>query len=330
MPVKEGIIFKRPWYLPNGHLESIYPAVFRKVNGLPWQRQRLELADGDFLDIDWLRSGHGRLVVLSHGLEGESRRQYMAGMARLFFEHGWDVLAWNNRSCSGEMNRTPRMYHHGDIEDLGTVVQHGIASGDYEAVVLVGFSMGGNQTLKYLGVMGADVPAPVVGGVAFSAPTDLEAGAAILDRPENIIYKRRFLHYLSRKMRLKAKQFPGLIPVERLNQVKHWREFDEWFSAPLNGYRDAAHFYRESSAANFMAGTRVPVLLVQAANDPILPPACYPVELCARHRLIHLEITRYGGHVGFLQQGSRDAWSEWRALQFASNLAGQPAKSQLE
>ena len=179
-------------------MESIYPALFRKINGLPYERERIFTPDDDFLDIDWLKGGNEKLIVLSHGLEGDSRRQYMAGMARLFFANGWDVLAWNNRSCSGEMNRARRMYHHGDVEDLGQVVEYGASKG-YKTLVLAGFSMGGNQTLKYLGVKGSGVPAQVAGGIAFSAPTDLEAGAAILDRPDNVIYKKRFLHYLSKK-----------------------------------------------------------------------------------------------------------------------------------
>lgn len=268
-----------------------------------------------------MRSGNDRLVVLTHGLEGDSRRQYMAGMARLFFANGWDVLAWNNRSCSGEMNRARRMYHHGDIDDLGLVVAHGISKG-YKTVVLVGFSMGANQTLKYLGVKGANVPAEIAGGIAFSAPTDLEAGAAILDRPDNVIYKRRFLHYLSKKIKIKEQQYPGTFDLSLLPKVKKWRDFDEWFSAPLNGFENADHFYKEASARNFMFDTKVPVLLVQAANDPILPEVCYPVEACKSHPFISLEITNYGGHVGFMQHGSPHAWSEVRALDFAQKCAG--------
>ncbi|GAB4244201.1 MAG: alpha/beta fold hydrolase [Saprospiraceae bacterium] len=302
-------------------MESIYPAIFRKINGLPYERERISTPDDDFLDIDWLKGGNEKLIVLSHGLEGDSRRQYMAGMARLFFANGWDVLAWNNRSCSGEMNRARRMYHHGDVEDLGQVVEYG-ASKVYKTLVLAGFSMGGNQTLKYLGVKGSGVPAQVAGGIAFSAPTDLEAGAAILDRPDNVIYKKRFLHYLSKKITIKEVQYPGTFDLGLLPRVKSWRDFDEWFSAPLNGFEDAAHFYKEASARNFMFGARVPVLLVQAENDPILPKECYPVEACKTHPYISLEITNYGGHVGFLQQGSPHAWSEVRALDFAGKCAG--------
>lgn len=321
MSVKNNIEFRRPWFLVNGHLESIYPSLFRKINGLKWQRERISTPDDDFLDIDWLCGGSSRLVVLSHGLEGDSHRQYMMGMARIFFQNHWDVLAWNNRSCSGEMNRARRMYHHGDIDDLGLVVDYGINKG-YQALVLIGFSMGGNQTLKYLGVKGSQAPAQVAGGVAFSAPVDLKAGAAILDRPGNIIYKRRFLYYLSKKIIQKEAQYPGSFDLSLLPKVKNWKDFDEWFSAPLNGFENAEHFYREASALNFMCESRVPVLLVQAQNDPILAPSCYPIRACKNHPHIALEITNYGGHVGFLQQGSPHAWSEVRALAFAKQVCG--------
>lgn len=321
MAVSPTVKFERPWFLFNGHMESIYPAIFRKVDGLPYQRVRISTPDEDFLDIDWLKNGNKKLAILTHGLEGDSRRQYVAGMARLFFENGWDVLSWNNRSCSGEMNRARRMYHHGDIEDLGLVVEQGVKNG-YQNIVLAGFSMGGNQTLKYLGYHGSNVPKQVIGGIAFSAPTDLGAGAAILDRPDNIIYKKRFLHYLSKKIRIKEGQYPGTFDLSLLPKVKRWRDFDEWFSAPLNGFENANHFYKEASAMNFMYGAKVPVLFVQAANDPILPECCYPVSQCAKHPYISLEISNFGGHVGFLQRGNRNAWSEERALKFADEILG--------
>ncbi len=321
MPVKKNVQFRRPWFLFNGHLESIYPALFRKINGLPYHRHRIATPDDDFLDVDWLKGGNDKLVVLTHGLEGDSRRQYMAGMARIFFKNGWDVLAWNNRSCSGEMNRARRMYHHGDIEDLGLVVEYGISRG-YKTVVLVGFSMGANQTLKYLGVKGAGLATEIACGIAFSAPTDLEAGAAILDRPDNLLYKKRFLHYLSKKIKIKEAQYPGTFDLSLLPKVKKWRDFDEWFSAPLNGFENASHFYREASAKNFMFDAKVPVLLVQAENDPILPRQCYPVSACKSHPCISLEITQCGGHVGFLQDPGPHAWSELRALEFAKQCAG--------
>lgn len=259
-------------------------------------------------------------MVLTHGLEGDSSRHYVMGTAKLFYQNGWDVLAWNCRSCSGEMNRAQRMYHHGDIEDIGEVVNHALQSKNYETVVMCGYSMGANITMKYLGVHGKNVPENVRAAAVFSAPTDLKDGAEILDKAENILYRKRFMYYLKKKMMLKDAQYPGVIDLNNFKKIKVWRDFDEYFSAPLNDFQDAADFYEKASAKNFMAGIAIPTLLVQALNDPILPPSCYPKELCENHPYLHLEMPRHGGHVGFWKPGKDFAWSEERALAFVKQF----------
>ncbi|MEZ4963453.1 MAG: alpha/beta fold hydrolase [Saprospiraceae bacterium] len=316
MPVLQKSTYRRSALLRNGHIESIYPAIFRKVTGFQYERERLELPDDDFVDLDWLDSRSRKLIVLTHGLEGDSDRQYIRGMARLFLEKKWDVLAWNCRSCSGEMNRQQRMYHHGDIEDIGGVIAHALRTKDYESIVLAGFSMGGNISMKYLGVHGKEVPAPIKAGIAFSSPTDLKAGAEVLDQRSNFIYRNRFMRLLKIKIEQKVAQYPGVVDLSRFNDIKAWWDFDEFFSAPLNGFAGADDFYEKASAKNFMAGITVPTLLVQAKNDPILPPACYPVELCRHHPHVFLEMPAHGGHCGFWQPAKKYAWSELRAWEF--------------
>ncbi|MBI5916719.1 MAG: alpha/beta fold hydrolase [Bacteroidetes bacterium] len=316
VPLIHHSTYRRSPLLPGSHLETIVPTVFRRVDGVDYERERIDLPDGDFLDLDWLDGGHRRLVLLTHGLEGDTGRQYVRGMAKIFHQKKWDVLAWNCRSCSGEMNRAQRMYHHGDIADIGEVIAHALHTKDYGTVVLSGFSMGANISMKFLGVHGREVPEPVRAAVVFSAPTDLRAGAEILDRPENFIYYRRFLFYLKQKIVVKNQQYPGVIDLENFKKIKVWRDFDEYFSAPLNGFRDAADFYEKSSPQNFMAGIAVPTLLVQALNDPILPPVCYPKDLCEKHPHLYLEMPRHGGHVGFWHPGKEFAWSERRAVEF--------------
>ncbi len=305
-----------PLYQFNGHLQTILPA-FRKFK-VPYQRERLDTPDGDFLDLDWLRqTGNRRLVILSHGLEGNSSRPYVAGAAQYFFERGWDALAWMCRSCSGEMNRTQRLYSHGQSEDLATVVAHAAQADVYEQIVLIGYSMGGNLTLKYLGLAAGQQPEAVSHGIAFSSPCRIEHSVDALELPGNRLYKRKFFKSLSEKMRQKAVQFPGLIPVEKLRDVKRWRDLDRWFSAPLNGFASPAAFYHYASAANFMGGTQVPVLLVNAINDPIIPRACTPHELANEYPLIKIEEPRQGGHVGFHLRGQRRwSWMEERAARF--------------
>jgi hypothetical protein len=305
-----------PFFQFNGHLQTIMPA-FRKVD-IPYCRERLELPDGDFLDLDWIKNDSSRLVILSHGLEGNSERSYIKGMARRFATGAWDVLAWNCRSCSGELNRNPRLYHHGDIEDIHQVILHAIRTGNYREIILIGFSMGGSILLKYLGVHAAGLLPQIRKGIAYSSPCNLKASARSLERRGNRIYRRRFLRSLEAKLRAKEAQFPGIIDVRKFEKIRAWRDFDEYFSAPLNGFSSAEEFYHQASAENFMADIKVPVLLVNAWNDPILPAACTPVKLCTQQPNIYLETPRRGGHVGFAVQGRDYNWMEDRAWEFAN------------
>jgi predicted alpha/beta-fold hydrolase len=241
-------------------------------------------------------------------------------MAKLFKEKGWDVLAWNCRSCSEEINRTFRLYNHGDIEDLGTVIQHALSLKDYEEVVLVGYSMGGNMTLKYLGTKGGDLPDPIKGGIAFSTPCDLEESSNTLDKPSNFIYKKKFLTKLQEKLGKKEEQFPGSIDMSKFEKIKVWRDFDHFFSAPVSGFDTVEDFYRYCSAKNYVSGVQVPTLLVNAQNDPILTPACSPLAIAKSHPYFYLETPKQGGHVGFAWLGRPFTWSEWRVMNFVEKV----------
>ena len=306
-----------PAWQYNGHLQTLGPGILRRVQGVEYQRKRIATPDGDFLDLDWIRRGNRRLVILTHGLEGDSNRQYVRGAAKLFSQNHWDVLAWNCRSCSGEMNRAFRMYHHGDIDDISAVVNYALQPGDYDTVALVGYSMGANITMKYLGVMGENIPSNIRAAAVFSAPCDLESGATVLDRWDNFIYYQRFMRALIKKIKVKDNQFPGRLDLAKLNLVRRWRDFDEYFSAPICGYRDAADFYQNASAKNFVAGIRIPTLLVNAQNDPILTPDCMPVHLARKHDFFHFEMPEQGGHCGFQMRDKNGfSWSELRALEF--------------
>ncbi|MFD2572344.1 YheT family hydrolase [Spirosoma soli] len=319
MPLVRSTYPGPPAYQYNGHLQTIFPSLTRKVANVYYERERLILSDGDFLDLDWIDKGRKRLVVLTHGLEGDSNRQYIRGTARLFAQHGYDVLAWNCRSCSGEMNRAFRLYNHGEIGDLGELLDHALRTKSYEEIVLVGYSMGGNITLKYLGVHGKHLPDVIKRGIAISAPTDLGASAALLDRPSNRFYRNRFMKKLVVKISQKATLFPGRLDMTQLQQVKQWRDFDEFFSAPVNDYRDADDFYEQASAVNFMPGITVPTLLLNAQNDPLLSVECSPEWLAQTHPNVFLEVPRTGGHVGFQVPRDSHTYAERRALAFARN-----------
>lgn len=316
MPLVRSAYPGPPVYQYNGHLQTIIPSLTRTVTGITYERERLILSDADFVDLDWIDNRQKRLIILTHGLEGDSNRQYIRGTAKLFAQNGYDVLAWNCRSCSGEMNRAFRLYNHGEIGDFGEVIEHALRTKQYEEVVLVGYSMGGNITLKYLGVHGHNLPIAIKRGIAVSSPVDLGASAVLLDRPANRFYRNRFMKKLLVKITQKAASFPGRLDMNKLKQVRKWRDFDEFFSAPVNSYADADDFYTQASAVNFMSGITVPTLLLNAQNDPLLSPECSPVWLAENHRHIYLETPKTGGHVGFELPRDLYNYAERRALNF--------------
>jgi uncharacterized protein len=306
--------YRPKWWLRNGHLQTLYPFLFRRVGFPPSERERIATPDGDFLDLDWLRSGVPRLAVISHGLEGSSRAKYVRAMAMELRAHGWDVLAWNFRGCSGEPNRTRRLYHSGVTDDLHAVLVHALSSG-YAHAALVGFSMGGNQILKYLGEDPALVPSRVRAAAVFSVPCDLEAASTAMAAPANRVYMARFLRSLRAKVREKSDRFPGCLDLEGLETVRTFPEFDDRYTAPLHGFADARDYYRRSSALKYLDAIELPTLLVNAKDDPFLAPSCFPRDLARPHDSLFLECPTHGGHVGFA--GTAPVyWSELRAVRF--------------
>lgn len=213
MPVLEKPNYQRPPFYFNSHIETIWLSMFRVIKSTSYQRERLELSDGDFLDLDWMSDDRSRLVIISHGLEGSSERHYSKGMAKYFFQRGWDALAWNCRSCSGELNRLPRFYHHGATEDIAAVIDHAVSKG-YTTVSLVGFSMGGSMTLKYLGENSNNLHSAIQSATVFSVPCDLSSSARELDKPAKAFYRNRFLKKLRKKIVEKEKLFPGIVSAK--------------------------------------------------------------------------------------------------------------------
>lgn len=308
-----------PWYF-SGHMETIFPSMWRKVPGVNYSRTRLELNDGDFLDLDWLThpAGTKKLIIASHGLEGNSTRHYCKGIAAWFHRQGWDALAWNCRSCSGEINRLPRFYHHGDTADFGIVVDEAIKKG-YDQIVLTGFSMGGSFSLKYAGEKGKDIHPAIKAVVAFSVPCDLRSSAVILDRRQLWFYRDRFLGKLMAKVRIKATKFDDPVFKHATRPIKTFHEFNDIFTAGLHGFSGAEDFYDKASCGPWLEKIAIPSLVVNAANDPMLPGPCYPYDVARDHAYLFLEVPRRGGHVGFPLYRNPVSWMELRAMQFISD-----------
>jgi predicted alpha/beta-fold hydrolase len=325
MPLLKPIRFKPPLVQRNGHLQTILPSLFRKVEGVRYQRQRIETPDNDFLDLDWsfveLSRFSEKLVVVSHGLEGSTNRHYVQGMVKYFNQNGWDALAWNYRSCSGELNLQPRFYHHADTPDLRLVVNHALSQQPYPQVVLVGFSMGGSLSLRYFAEEKELVAPAAKGAIAISAPLDLTSCAVELEKPLGMIYNLRFFNTLKKKVLAKAdvQEMPGA-ELLKSGKIKSLRKFDDHITAPLHGFADAADFYARAGAGAVIEELHQHALLLNALNDPFLGETCYPVNLAKKHPYLHYEQTDEGGHVGYAQRGSGVTYAEHRALQFAEWL----------
>lgn len=321
MPLITHSDYVPPPYLFNGHLQTIVPGVFRKIEGVKFRRERIATPDDDFLDLDWSRQGFANLAILSHGLEGDSGRPYIKGMVRMLNAHKWDALAWNFRGCSGEMNRQARFYHSGATDDLETVIRHALSCDCYESVALIGFSLGGNLTLKYLGEKGPGLPPAIKKSVVFSVPLCLASSCEAISRPGNFIYSKRFLNSLHRKVQSKSALMPGHSLLGAPQTVRTIRDFDDRYTAPLHGFENATAYYAASSAKSFLRHIAVPTLIVNAKNDPFLSPECYDPELVKGLEHVYLEIPSAGGHCGFPGRDLHGpAWSERRALAFLKSV----------
>jgi hypothetical protein len=308
--------------LPNGHLQTIYPALFRKVRNVEYQRERISTPDNDFLDLDWSCVNADQLVIVSHGMEGDSQRPYVKGMVLAFNKMGYDALAWNFRGCSGEINKTIRFYHSGATDDLDLVIQHAIRKRKYASIILVGFSLGGNLTLKYLGEQGVNLPGSVKKVITFSVPLDLYGSSLQIEKPVNYVYKMRFLRSLKNKVRTKAAMMPGMLDTKGMDTIRSIFAFDDHYTALLHGFTGAPDYYQKCSAIHFLKDIRIPTLIVNARNDSFLSKTCYPDKNLLQNKHLFFETPLHGGHCGFKPRVPYPYdcyWSEHRALEFVKN-----------
>ena len=309
--------YQAPKFLFNKHIETIYPYLFRRVRNLNYDRERITTPDNDFIDIDWIKNGNRRLTIISHGLEGSADSSYIKGMAKAFSSRYWDVLAWNYRGCSGEPNRKVYAYHAGATHDLSLVIQHALQKNEYDSVCLIGFSLGGNLTLKYLGEQSNYIHEKIKSAVDFSTPCDLKSSSLHLSKGINKVYAQRFLTSLKQKAVDKAKVLPEQVNVSFLSEIKTLIDFDDIYTAPVHGFIDALDYYTKCSSQLFIPYITIPTLIINAQNDSFLPASCYPIKLVETHAFVHLEMPQQGGHVGFYSNDKKGLyWSEERALYF--------------
>jgi len=309
-----------PFLFRNGHFATIYSGIIRSVNGVVQKRERLNLSDGDFLDLDWSDSQNPtqKLVVLLHGLEGDAQRPYITGSAKILNQNGYDACAVNYRGCSGEPNKKYRSYHSGATEDLIEVLNHILNTRNYSEIYLKGFSLGGNLLLKYLGE-GNDVPKELKGAVAVSVPCNLQDSCKQLLSTKNIMYAIRFKGNLLGKLKEKQQLFPEKISDADIKRIKTLKDFDDIYTSRAHNFKDALDYYEKSSSLQFLPSINVPSLIINAKDDSFLGPECYPVKETDNNDKLYLETPSYGGHVGFWGKNNI-TYTEKRALDFFDSI----------
>ncbi|MEN0005562.1 MAG: alpha/beta fold hydrolase [Bacteroidota bacterium] len=291
--------YKCPWLFQNADLNTVIPNVLRPIRGFAYQRERLELADGDFLDLDWSKTGSNRLAVLIHGLEGSSGSLHVKGMAQQLNQVGWDAVVMNLRSCSGAPNRKVYSYHAGKSDDVLAVLEH--VGGAYAKMLLLGFSLGGNLALVTAGRESEALPQNLEAVVAISVPCDLEESSNRWEDHSNL-YLKKFMKELKGKVFAKMEHFPELQPLTpKLQVAKTFRDFDDLYTAPIHGFKDATDYYRKSSSIYYLSSIKHPTLLLNALDDPFLSPRCHPTDICAANPHIEFLNPDFGGHIGFAE-----------------------------
>lgn len=297
-------------------MQTLWPYLFRRTPQVELRRERIELLDGDFLDLDWSTNGSGPIVIVLHGLEGSSDSKYVRGLLKSVHERGWRGVVMHFRGCSGEPNRLPRSYHSGETGDLAYVVDLLRQREPIVPLFVVGFSLGGNVLLKWLGEVGAQ--APVKAAVAVSVPFLLDESAKRLDQGFSRLYQWGLMRSMRDSVAEKRRRMKLPLKIEDLSALRTFRDFDEHVTAVLHGFAGAHDYYARSSSRQYLKGIQVPTLIVQSRDDPFMTNAVIPQdgELSSA---IELELYDGGGHVGFVAgryPWNPDYWLEGKILDF--------------
>lgn len=295
----------------------MYTFLKRKVPQVPFIRERLITEDQDFIDVDHYSQNSKKVIFLFHGLEGSTASQYIQGTSRTFHDHGYDIIAMNYRGCSGKDNNHLYSYHSGNTPDIHFVIEE--YKEKYEQIALVGFSLGGNKILKYAsdGVFDLSPKIKVVCGV--SAPVDLHTCSLKICTWQNYFYERRFLSTLLAKAKLKSLKYSGQLEPIIFDKIKNLYDFDDYFTAPVHGFKDAADYYAQCNALQFLKNVSLPTLLLNAQDDPFLSKSCFPYNIADQNPSFFLEAPKYGGHCGFYTKGKSYYWDELEILSFVEN-----------
>ncbi len=321
--------FEPAWWLRNAHAQTVWATIMRPEIPLDLQPQRIELPDGDFIDLFWDNASAGDLhkpiVLILHGLAGSIKSPYAFGLMNAISHSGWRPVFMHFRGSSGEPNRLARYYHSGDTADVAFVVNHLKEKNPNAAISAVGVSLGGNVILKWLGETGTRNS--LSGAVAVSVPFELNQATKIMDQGFSKIYQWRLLKQLRQDVQMKFSNNNLICPfdLEHLSRVKNFQEFDDLVTAPLHNFHDANDYYARSSSRQFLPEIKVKTLIIHAEDDPFMPKSVIPTEKELSASTI-LEISKEGGHVGFISGnkfGRANYWLERRIPEFLATVLKQ-------
>lgn len=294
--IVESAFRPAPW-LKNPHLQTLWAGLVRRQPDLRHRRERLDLPDNDFVDLDWTLGQSGPIVIILHGLTGSIESKYARGLMNAVHDMGWRAVLMNFRGQSGEPNRLPRSYHSGDTGDLNFLVTTLKAREPDTPLAVVGYSLGGNVTLKWMGEQGSH--APVVTAVAVSPPFDLAICAKSINSGLSKGYQNKLLREMRLAVETKFSHMSPPIDLPDLDELNDFFSYDDAITAPLHGFRDVDHYYEESSCAKYLKDIQIPSLVIHAIDDPFMSPVIVPTERMLS-KAVTLELSRYGGHVGFV------------------------------
>ena len=310
--------YKPSYLLKSSHINTVFRTLFT-TNRVNYTREGLELNDGDFMDLDFVFSNCDTLVVILHGLEGSSNANYIASISKYLSKQKTDAVVVNFRGCSGEENRLFESYHSGKTDDLDAVIKHINKEHNYKKIIVLGYSLGGNLVLKYMGEQGENLDKSITGAIAISVPCDLTGSSIALSRSTNKIYLLRFMITLRRKTLQKLKKFPNsFLNKQKIRATKSFKDFDNLYTAPAHGFKDAEDYYIKNSSKQFLAKITKPTLLLNALDDTFLNDECFPFEIAKENKYLFLETPKHGGHVGFNSKfiGTNGHWLEKRIYDF--------------
>ncbi|MCI2228407.1 alpha/beta fold hydrolase [Polaribacter sp. MSW13] len=302
----------------NSHFNTMYRPLFMK-DSVHYSRKRITTWDQDFFDLDFSFVGSKTLAILIHGLEGSSDSKYMTSTTKYLNSKGLDTVCFNLRSCSGEDNLLLPTYHSGKTEDVDYVVNHILKTYEYDNIIIIGYSLGGNLTLKYLGEKSTNISPKVKGGIAVSVPIDIASSELELDKLKNKLYMEVFFKTMKNKILEKAYKFPEYqLDKEKLFKATKFKHLEHLYTIPVFGFTSPEDYWEKASSKPYLLKIDKPTLLINAKDDTFLSKECFPFEEAKKSEIFHLDVPNYGGHVGFMSsfKPTENRWLEQRIYRF--------------